>query len=611
MPNSHCLAKLRHRRGVTRQGLRCLDCGLAVHERCHAQLLVPCAGLDIELGQEASRPHKFQVKSYTTPTFCQHCGQMLYGLLRQGVQCSECHVNAHRSCSQSIPALCGMDLGEERGRIRLAFQVDKDSNSIRVTVLECANVGKFSQADDKNLTIFDCYAKVCVQGLKAKSLKTSDLVSTTGNVRFDWTANMPIPAKLSKTQRIFVYIKSATEGKKKNIFLGGVSFAIDKILAGEVRPECWYYLLNESRGAFTNSAVLSDSELDSIKKQLEDADRVRRESRPSHVSRQNPFEGFKPLCVLGRGSFGKVVLVEDRVTKQLLALKMLKKTLAYRGDEHIYILNERRALALDNKPPFIVDIHSCFQTPSHLCFAMEYINGGDLMYHIQRQRRFTEPAAQFLLAEICFALWFLHEQHIIYRDLKLDNIMLTQAGHVKLCDLGMVAFLPGPDGHAKTFAGTPTYLAPEIIMDCPYTTAVDWWALGVLAFELLSGREPFGAKTDEEIYNKILRNRVRFPSTISPAGMTFIKRLLQSVPAKRLGKTRAEVQRDPFFAGLDWKAVEKQKVKPHFVPTAKSDFNVDDSFLKASVALTPDQDLELMEPTSVFDRFSFVNVTFA
>lgn len=174
------------------------------------------------------------------------------------------------------------------------------------------------------------------------------------------------------------------------------------------------------------------------------------------------IDDFNLLRVIGRGSYAKVLMVELKATKRIYAMKVIKKE-GVRDDEDIdWVQAEKHVFEIATNYPFLVGLHSCFQSPSRLFFIIEFVGGGDLMYHMQRQRRLPEEHARFYAAEISLALNYLHSNSIIYRDLKLDNVLLDHEGHIKLTDYGMCKENISRRDTTNTFCGTPNYIAPEL-----------------------------------------------------------------------------------------------------------------------------------------------------
>lgn len=219
-------------------------------------------------------------------------------------------------------------------------------------------------------------------------------------------------------------------------------------------------------------------------------------AKPKHRVTMNEFEYLK---LLGKGTFGKVILVKEKATGRYYAMKILKKEVIVAKDEVAHTLTENRVLQ-NSRHPFLTALKYSFQTHDRLCFVMEYANGGELFFHLSRERVFSEDRARFYGAEIVSALDYLHsEKNVVYRDLKLENLMLDKDGHIKITDFGLCKEGIKDGATMKTFCGTPEYLAPEVLEDNDYGRAVDWWGLGVVMYEMMCGRLPFYNQDHEKL----------------------------------------------------------------------------------------------------------------
>ncbi|KFU97736.1 Serine/threonine-protein kinase N2, partial [Pterocles gutturalis] len=238
------------------------------------------------------------------------------------------------------------------------------------------------------------------------------------------------------------------------------------------------------------------------------------------------LEDFHCIAMLGRGHFGKVLLAQYRATGKLYAIKALKKKDIIRRDEIDSLNCEKRIFEVVNSSdhPFLVNMFACFQTPHHACFVMEYTPGGDLMMRIHEDV-FPEPMARFYTACVVLGLQFLHEKKIVYRDLKLDNLLLDAEGFVKIADFGLCKEGIGFGDRTNTFCGTPEFLAPEVLTDISYTRAVDWWGLGVLIYEMLVGESPFPGDDEEEVFDSIVNDEVRYPRFLSSEALSIIRKV--------------------------------------------------------------------------------------
>ncbi|XP_034479104.1 serine/threonine-protein kinase N isoform X10 [Drosophila innubila] len=306
------------------------------------------------------------------------------------------------------------------------------------------------------------------------------------------------------------------------------------------------------------------------------------------------MDNFRLLSVLGRGHFGKVILSQLRSNNQYYAIKALKKGDIIARDEVESLLSEKRIFEVANamRHPFLVNLYSCFQTEQHVCFVMEYAAGGDLMMHIHTDV-FLEPRAVFYAACVVLGLQYLHENKIIYRDLKLDNLLLDTDGYVKIADFGLCKEGMGFGDRTGTFCGTPEFLAPEVLTETSYTRAVDWWGLGVLIFEMLVGESPFPGDDEEEVFDSIVNDEVRYPRFLSLEAIAVMRRLLRKNPERRLGSSERDaedVKKQAFFRSIVWDDLLLRKVKPPFVPTInhlEDVSNFDEEFTSEKAQLTP------------------------
>lgn len=328
------------------------------------------------------------------------------------------------------------------------------------------------------------------------------------------------------------------------------------------------------------------------------------------------LQDFKFLAVLGRGHFGKVLLSEYRKTGDLYAIKALKKGDIVARDEVESLMCEKRIFETVNssRHPFLVNLFACFQTQEHVCFVMEYTAGGDLMMHIHTDV-FSEPRAVFYSACVVLGLQFLHEHKIVYRDLKLDNLLLDTHGYVKIADFGLCKEGMGYGDRTSTFCGTPEFLAPEVLTDTSYTRAVDWWGLGVLIYEMLVGESPFPGDDEEEVFDSIVNDEVRYPRFLSTEAIGIMRRLLRRNPDRRLGSSdrdAEDVKKQTFFRNIDWAALLAREMKPPFVPTIKGRedvSNFDEEFTAEEPNLTPPREPRVLiqKEQDMFRDFDYVS----
>ncbi|KAJ1876760.1 Serine/threonine kinase, partial [Coemansia sp. RSA 486] len=327
------------------------------------------------------------------------------------------------------------------------------------------------------------------------------------------------------------------------------------------------------------------------------------------------FNDFKFIKVLGKGNFGKVMLSEEKSTSKLYAIKVLKKEFIVENDEFESTRSEKRVLLIANKErhPFLIGLHSCFQTPNHIFFVMEYISGGDLMMHVQKLGTFGERRAKFFACEVLLGLAYFHKAGIIYRDLKLDNILLDKEGHVKIADYGLCKENMGYGQTTITFCGTPEFMAPEIVLEQRYGRAVDWWAFGVLIYEMILGTSPFHGEDENEIFDSILEDEILYPVKMSRDSVFICQALLEKDPSKRLGSgpnDAEDIMKHSFFAGVNWDDVLNKKIPPPYVPDIRGRFDVsnfDPEFTNEKPGLTPTNTIIDSHDQKEFANFDYVS----
>lgn len=293
--------------------------------------------------------------------------------------------------------------------------------------------------------------------------------------------------------------------------------------------------------------------------------------RGSSVTTEVSLSDFDLIKVLGKGSFGKVLLVEKVDTCTTFAMKVLKKSKLRRQKQVERTKTERRVLEIAADSPFIMSMSYAFQTDERLYIVLEYCTGGELFFHLSRYRKFPEHVARFYTAELVCALEFLHEHGIIYRDMKPENVLLDAEGHVKLGDFGLAKdnIWQATTG-ARSICGTPEYMAPEVLNKQGHGSAVDWWGLGMILYEMLTGLPPWYTKDRQKLFQRLRYAPLRIPSTMSSECASCVSGLLCRDPAQRLGaKTSQEIRDHSFFSpacGFDWMLLEARKISPPINP---------------------------------------------
>lgn len=304
-------------------------------------------------------------------------------------------------------------------------------------------------------------------------------------------------------------------------------------------------------------------------------------------------EDFQLLKVIGKGSFGKVMQVKKKDTGKIYAMKVLQKEAIINRNQVIHTRSEKSILQ-QVQHPFIVGLHYAFQTKDKLYMILDYVNGGELFFHLKHEGKFSESRVKFYTAEISLALAHLHELGIVYRDLKPENILLDCDGHIVITDFGLSKQMMVPpsgdtsEATTHTFCGTPEYLAPEVLRGQGHGTPVDWWSLGTLVYEMLTGLPPFYSANTNVMYQKILSSELRFPPDMSGDCRSFLSGLLERDPAKRMDGE--DVMKHPWLSSIDWDKLLQKKVPAPWKPPVSSEADttqIDRAFLAEPVKDTP------------------------
>lgn len=578
-------------------GSQCQDCNYTCHKKCAQKVVTKCisktsdlsARDEVELKHRI--PHRFEPFTNLGTNWCCHCGSMLPLGRRVGRKCSECDITCHADCMHLVPDFCGMSMEMANQMLsniatikknRFSSSLPESAASKRSSVLSTDTLRPSAQQTSMG------QLTPGMQQLMVTPSSSRPSVSMQGSTQHSPARSpLPSPQQSPKPSPVHPIRQNLASMRQPSIDLNGVALtsppsslqpmsqpfkdsarippkSVNRVPVPTPSPSHASPL--PARPSLPQVAVVPP-QLPSGPEQATSLE------FPSSSMRNVTLDDFNFLAVLGKGNFGKVMLAEEKQTGVLYAIKVLKKEFIIENDEIDSTRSEKRVFltVARERHPFLLNLHSCFQTETRVYFVMEYVGGGDLMLHIQRQQ-FNLHRAKFYAAEVLLALEYFHKHGIIYRDLKLDNIMLTLDGHVKIADYGLCKENMWYGNTTSTFCGTPEFMAPEILLEQRYGRAVDWWAFGILLYEMLLGQAPFRGDDEDEIFDAILEDDPLYPIQMPRDSVSLLQRLLTRDPARRLGagpNDADDVKAHPFFRDVNWDDLINKRVPPPFCPTLR------------------------------------------
>ena len=571
--------------GVGKQGYMCVQCGYSLHKHCVDLIAFSCP--NHENAVKGQKPHRFKVHTYKKFTFCDHCGQMIYGVLKQGHQCSAplCKMNVHTRCLERVPHDCSTFSNKKYGMIHLSMTVTPGNKNKINLKINLKRAVKLLPADPNGLS--DPYVKTKVISNNGETIckhRTKIHFETLDPI-FNTEYELNFVPRKSYRLNFHVY---DWDNRFSSDFLGGMSFNMDEVQSLGEGEDLWFALVNENLTPLMNQRVTMDENNEQIKKIQSELELKREKAKKRfHTYVQNTIDlgverdhflsmkDFGLGNILGQGAFGKVVKVSYQYNEEEpFALKVMHKDQLIETDAVECIKSEQKVLALQGKPSFLTDLKASFQDEENVYMVMEFLSGGDLLGHLEKSKRFSEKRTQLYLAEVSLGLFFLHGRGIIYRDMKPENILVDHEGHLKLADFGLCKEgIWNGETTTDTYCGTLDYMAPEILLRKEYDCAVDLWSLGILVYEMLHGDIPFYDENEEKQLKKMLKGIPSYPTTISRRGAGLISSLLKINAKERIGYTLsegfAEFKSHPFFEGMNWTLVEERKLTPEYIPAAK------------------------------------------
>ncbi|KAL2829960.1 kinase-like domain-containing protein [Aspergillus cavernicola] len=601
-------------------GMQCADCKYTCHRKCYPKVVTKCiskANYETDPDEEKINhriPHRFEGFSNISANWCCHCGYLLPFGRKNAKRCTECDLTCHANCTHLVPDFCGMSMEAANQILETIIRAKHHNKSPSVssglsgkTLRPAGAPQDTPHAYPKPVESPSSYGAPqrppSVEALSAATTSYMPPQSPTSQ-------RHPLPPRTSSSPAAAAAAVAAGQRPQQ---MPDVSRPVQSSVhpPAHAHYDPAAYATYQQQGGMQSSYQAAPAmqkvnapapygmhqpppqqSMQAIQQQQV----APKEDIPLQSKARIGLDHFNFLAVLGKGNFGKVMLAETKSTKKLYAIKVLKKEFIIENDEVESTKSEKRVFLVANKErhPFLLNLHACFQTETRVYFVMEYISGGDLMLHIQRGQ-FGLKRAQFYSAEVLLALKYFHENGVIYRDLKLDNILLTLDGHIKIGDYGLCKENMWYGSTTSTFCGTPEFMAPEILLDKKYGRAVDWWAFGVLIYQMLLQQSPFRGEDEDEIYDAILADEPLYPIHMPRDSVSILQKLLTREPELRLGSgptDAQEVMSHAFFRNINWDDIYHKRLPPPFMPSISSPTdtsNFDQEFTSVTPVLTPVQ----------------------
>ncbi|KAL1665807.1 hypothetical protein GGF50DRAFT_100070 [Schizophyllum commune] len=605
-------------------GYQCEDCRYTCHKKCYENVVTKCISKS-NTGDDEEKinhriPHRFEPLTNIGANWCCHCGYMLPLGRKNARKCSECDITCHANCMHLVPDFCGMSMETANRLLRDMRLINQQKGAARTRTH-----APVSSQDEKLSTSMDRMRLSPTQPTDPyRQQQPPDARYSGGAAPGQYQqqpgAGRPPPGRVPPPSY------EPTQGRPSSQYEQPVG---DQYQAypGQRTPtstspvQAKTPLPSQQQRPFVPpgpppplAQPVSPPQTPMGGRPLPPTGQPQQPVRQATRKRKVGLDDFNFLAVLGKGNFGKVMLAEEKKTNGLYAIKVLKKEFIIDNDEVESTRSEKRVFlaAARERHPFLLGLHSCFQTETRVYFVMEYVSGGDLMLHIQR-KQFSLRQAKFYASEVLLALEYFHANGIIYRDLKLDNILLTLDGHVKVADYGLCKEEMWYGQTTSTFCGTPEFMAPEeILLEQRYGRAVDWWAFGVLTYEMLLGQSPFRGDDEDEIFDAILEDEPLYPITMPRDAVAILQKLLERNPERRLGAGKEdaeEIKRQPFFKDVNFDDVLNKRIPPPYFPTIKGSAdtsNFDEEFTKEQPTLTPVHGQLSARDQQEFEGFSWV-----